>query len=252
MRLWQPVPFESSFDCDFAIDGLPVAVHEYATGIDSFSALTSALSAIRLSLAPYADQISWLGQRGEHGIPFIVNFFENGERRRVEELVESELERYVSPSLERMDRWHASLREQYDPDSADADYGTCTTDDLLEHLRAASARERTYRTEGNPDAAFVFSQKRWPIVHALRERPEYDAILERLTSGDDRALRLLAAQLQFPAAIATLERSRAENVEPEASEAASLLHTIERSSARPKPWDAPHGSETASPPNPGP
>jgi hypothetical protein len=242
VRLWKPVQYDGHYVCDFAVDGLPTPGRGHAGGEDSLQALILALSGIRNSLAPYRDDISWLGMVGSHGIPMGVKSFTNDPQgeRRLEQLVESEasrpLEELVAPKKERIANWRA----QYDP-SLNDDLTQCSTEDIVQRLRAAAVTEREHRAAGNDDISCVFGLKRIDLFSALRERPDYLETLEALTADTDPAIRLHAAQRlqESPIGIATLQRLRDDDIEPEASEARNTLQVYQRANARPKPWDEP-------------
>jgi hypothetical protein len=240
VRLWQPVLYKGHYFCDYAVDGLPTPCRGYTGGVDSLQALILALSGIRSVLAPYRDTISWLGMVGSHGIPMGVQTWTNDaqELHRLEEFVESEaaraLEELVAPKKERM----AKFRARYDSTLND-DLTMCSTEDIIERLRAAAITEREYRVAGNDDVSFVFRMKGSDLIGALRERTEYQETLETLTAEADPAIRLHAARLlsRSPLAIAVLERLRDDGIEPEASEAQEILLSHLEEDERPKPWD---------------
>jgi hypothetical protein len=242
VRLWKPVPFEDHYVCDFAVDGLPEPVRRHGSGEDSLQALIVALAAIRGSLDPYRDHISFFGMAGFHGIPMGVPSVTGDpqEERRLEALVVSEavraIEELMAPKKERMDTY----RTRYDPTVHD-DLTQLSTQEITKRLRAAAVTEREYREAGNDDVAFVFEMKRLDLIRALRERPEYVETFEALTADADPAISLVAAQMlaQSALAIATFERLRDGGIEPEASEASRTLLDMRKVDERPKPWDAP-------------
>jgi hypothetical protein len=239
VRLWQPVPNERGFVCDFAIDGLPDTVRTHAGGIDGVQALVNALAGIRSYLAPYRDELSWLDVPGRHGVPMSLHAIDDpADERTIEELVESEsnrlMERRLAPKKRRIDE----MRARYDPEFG-TDFSPFSAQELIERLRTAAIEHREHEMAGNADAANAFSLKRLDIFAALRGKLDYLATLEALTLDDDRSIRLQAAQrlAPRPSAVAAFERLRDEGIEPEASEAARWLEVRQLSDARAKPWD---------------
>jgi hypothetical protein len=65
-----------------------------AMGEDGVQALQLALAAVRVSLEPFAAQLTWTGEPGELGLPEAIPDYFGGEfRRRLERLVRQETER---------------------------------------------------------------------------------------------------------------------------------------------------------------
>lgn len=242
MRVWQPIRFDGHFVCDVAIDGLPKPIRYEAFGFDPLQALTAALQRLWHALAPYRESIAWLGHRGEHGLPFAFGpLLWPVEQRRLEQLVQSEIERCNETSLQPANRWEKSLREKYDPEADDAENDGSSTAELVERLREASVRARTHRVAGNDDGTFAFESKMRTILRVLRERPDFAAALQEMIGDGDRALRLLAAQIligEAPHATEILERLRDDALEPEAAEAVDTLQyaqSMRRAAERPRP-----------------
>jgi hypothetical protein len=161
------------------------------------------------------------------------------DERSIEELVGSESHRLTEERIAPKQRRIDDLRARYDPEFG-RDLSPHSTQELIERLRAAATHERERRKIGDADAALAFGLRRLDILRALCERTDYRESLEALTADDDRSIRLQAAQRLVPheRATATLERLRAEGVEPEASEAARWIDILRRRDTRPKPWDA--------------
>jgi hypothetical protein len=175
---------------------------------------------------------------GTHGVPMSLHAIdEPADDRSIEALVESASQRLMEERAAPKKRRIEELRARYDPECG-SDLSALSTRELVERLRAAAAEQRERRAEA--DATLVFGLKRLDIFEALRERADYMQTLETLTADDDPSIRFQAAQRLLPHALATatFERIRADGVEPEASEAARWLDTLQRRDARPKPWDA--------------
>ncbi len=240
VRMWQPIyDGHRSYICDVAIDGFPEPIRASMHGADSFQALTIAFQGIRHHLAPFRDDLAWLETRGIHGFPLPVSFLEDAaEERRIEAVVETESQRFYEPYLAKATAREAHLKARYEPDARPYDATDRSDDRLLDDLRAIIASERVARIAGEDDLAFYRSQKKWPILHAIRNRPQADARLATLLGDDDSAVRLFAATfLPDSIARATLEALRDANAEPEAREARTILENRGRDEARPKPWD---------------
>jgi hypothetical protein len=230
VRVWQPVARERDFVCDFAIDGLPEPIRTRAGGVDAMQALVMALAGIRFYLAPYRDDIAWLGERGSHGIPMSLHWIHDpADERAIEALVESESNRLMEERIAPKKRRIEELRARHDPEFG-ADLSILSTPELIERLRAAATEQRERRNDTDADAALAITLKRLDIFEALRARDDYRRTLEALTADDDRSIQVQAAQRLAPHALAieTFQRLRADGVEPEASEAARWLDIIQR------------------------
>lgn len=82
------------FECPYRIRGLGHAKVGRAYGIDSVQALQLSFEAVRLELKPYADNLAWLGARGETGFPQFVSYsFGKAFTQRAERMLDRELER---------------------------------------------------------------------------------------------------------------------------------------------------------------
>jgi hypothetical protein len=80
--------------CAYRIRGLGRARSAQAFGQDSLEALQLALVALRRELEPFGPRLTWTGEPGELGLPLLIPDFFGGEvRRRLEGLVQRELER---------------------------------------------------------------------------------------------------------------------------------------------------------------
>jgi hypothetical protein len=239
VRIWKPVPNGRDFTCDFAIDGLPEPIRTHAGGVDGIQALVNALAGIRYHLAPYRDNLSWLGIPGSHGVPMSLHAIDDpADERTIEELVESESNRLMERRLAPQNRRIDELRARYDPEFG-TDFSPFPARELIERLRTAATEQREHEMAGNTDAAHAFFLKRLDIFDALRGKLDYHATLEALALDDDRSIRLQAAQrlAPRPSAIAAFERLRDEGIDPEASEAARWLEVRQRNDSRAKPWD---------------
>jgi len=238
IRVWSPVEFDGEFLCDFAIDGLPEPVRSYARGFDFLDALMTLSSALRTALHSYRKDISWLGERGFDGIPYVVSMYDKGEQRYLEQLVETEIDHYLEVSKFSYNRWQAALRELYDHDGNEP-VDQMSTTELVDLLLMTAERKTKYRAEGNEDAVLAFGEKSRAITSELSKRPGYKAIFERLTAVDDRELSLWMAYVTFPksAAVRALERLRDDGIEPEATRARQFLEGHLRDASRPRPWD---------------
>jgi hypothetical protein len=80
--------------CAYRIEGLGPDRTGTAPGDDGIEALQSALAAVRRELEPFGGRLTWKGEPGELGLPHLVPDYFGGEfRRRVERVVQAELER---------------------------------------------------------------------------------------------------------------------------------------------------------------
>ncbi len=238
VRVWAPVAVgDDRYVCDFAIDGLPDPVRSSAGGIDSMQALLVAFTGVRAKLEPHAPSLSWLQERGEHGVPQQIDSVSPEARKRLEQLVDSENKAAVARLREPVDRKAAELRERYDPGARELTSGKWSTGELVAELMMTSSRMRDARDREDAEAENFFGYKRWSIVEMLREKPDFDDVLGELADSGDRSLRLLSALLTGPSALPKLVAIRDEGVEPEASEAARILEGIEQRDRRPKAWD---------------
>jgi len=80
--------------CAWRIRGIGRARTGRALGEDGLQALQLALTAVRRSLEPFAERLTWTGEPGELGLPEPIPDYFGGEfRRRLERLVRLETER---------------------------------------------------------------------------------------------------------------------------------------------------------------
>jgi hypothetical protein len=237
VRVWAPVPEGDNYVCDFAIDGLPEPVRSSAGGVDSLQALIVAFAGLRAMLEPHSPSLSWLDDRGEHGIPQQIVSALSVDRRRLEHLVAAENQAINARLREPHERKMAELRELYDPGARELTSGKWSTGELVAELMTTSSRMREARERQDPQAERFFGRKRWSIVELLRAEPDFEDVLIELGDSGDRSLRLLSALLTGPSALTKLIAIRDEGVEPEASEAARILEGIEQRDRRPKAWD---------------
>lgn len=237
VRMWAPVPDGQAFACDFAIDGLPEPVRGSAMGVDLLQAVVLALTSLRTYLQPHEASIAWLDKRGEHGIPMQIAMEDRQERRRLESLVESDIDAFYKRQLEPFEDKRAELAARIDPSSRDVTSGEWSTEDLIAELTSACARMREAHMKADATAQHFFSTKRWRILGALRARSDHEETLQRLSNSDDPSLRFLGAMRLELDDRAVLAQTRDEGVEPEATEAASILTNIERGERRRKAWE---------------
>lgn len=81
------------WECAYHITGLGRTRAGRGRGSDGLQALQSALLDVRRALEPFAARLTWLGEPGELGLPLPVpDYFGGAFRRRVEALVEREVE----------------------------------------------------------------------------------------------------------------------------------------------------------------
>jgi hypothetical protein len=80
--------------CAYRIRGLGRARAGQALGEDGLEAIQLALVALRRELEPFGPRLTWTGEPGELGLPLLIPDFFGGEvRRRLEGLVQREIER---------------------------------------------------------------------------------------------------------------------------------------------------------------
>jgi len=80
--------------CAYRIRGLGHARGGQAAGEDGLEAIQLALVAMRRELEPFGARLTWTGEPGELGLPLLIPDFFGGEvRRRLEGLVQREIER---------------------------------------------------------------------------------------------------------------------------------------------------------------
>jgi hypothetical protein len=237
VRVWTPMRDGDHYVCDFAIDGLPEPVRSSAGGVDSLQALLVAFTGVRAVLEPHSPSLSWLHERGDHGVPHQINSVSLAERKRLERVVDNENQAIAARLREPVERKAAELRERYDSGARELTSGAWSTGELVAELMATSSRMTEARNRADAEAESFFGYKRWSIVEMLRAKPDFPDVLDELGDSGDRSLRLLAALLQGPSALPKLVAIRDEGVEPEASEAARILDGIERRDRRPKAWD---------------
>jgi hypothetical protein len=80
--------------CAYRIRGLGRARAGQALGEDGMEAIQLALVAMRRELEPFGPRLTWTGEPGELGLPLLIPDFFGGEvRRRLEGLVQREIER---------------------------------------------------------------------------------------------------------------------------------------------------------------
>jgi hypothetical protein len=80
--------------CAYRIRGIGRPRAGQALGEDGFEAIQLALMALRRELEPFGPRLTWTGEPGELGLPLPVPDFFGGEiRRRLEGLVQREIER---------------------------------------------------------------------------------------------------------------------------------------------------------------
>src|SRR5471030_2616651 len=96
--IFAPTPVDDHFVCAVAIDGLPGPIRTNVTGIDSLQAIINAVVSVRGYLDTHADDLSFLDQPRQHGIPFIVPPLDADEERYIEQLVWSEIGHYLEIS----------------------------------------------------------------------------------------------------------------------------------------------------------
>jgi hypothetical protein len=178
VRLWPPVPCDDHADCEFAIDGLPEPVRNTAHGIDSLQAIVSALTAIRYHLATHRE-ISFLGERGWHGIPLIVPLIDPDEDRYVERMVETELEHFFDIVSRPQKRRAAALAEEYGLRPFEQPHAL-SSDVLAEMLLEAASGARASRDEEDEIRAYVFEERHGAVAAELRKRPGHEQIFARL------------------------------------------------------------------------
>lgn len=84
---------KDDWECAYHITGLGRTRGGRGRGSDGLQALQSALLDARQALEPFAARLTWLGEPGELGLPAPVpDYFGGAFRRRVEALVEREVE----------------------------------------------------------------------------------------------------------------------------------------------------------------
>ena len=82
------------WSCAYRIRGLGRARAGQALGEDGLEAIQLALVEVRRELEPYGPRLTWTGEPGELGLPLLIpDFFGGGVRRRLEALVQREIER---------------------------------------------------------------------------------------------------------------------------------------------------------------
>jgi hypothetical protein len=182
VRLWPPVPCEDHCDCDFAIDGLPEPVRDTAHGVDSLQAIMVALTAIRYHLATHRE-ISFLGQRGWHGIPLIVPLIDPDEDRYVERMIDNELEHFVDMARRPHQRHIARLAAEHGLRPFDQPHAL-SSDTLAEMLVEAASGARASRGEEHDEErdvrAYVFEERHGAVAAELLKRPGHEQIFARL------------------------------------------------------------------------
>jgi hypothetical protein len=237
VRVWAPVRDGDHYVCDFAIDGLPEPVRSSAGGVDSLQALLVAFTGLRAMLEPHSPSLSWLDERGEHGIAAQIASALPADRKRLEHIVATENQAIAARHREPREQKMAELRARYDPGARELTSGKWSRGELVAELMATSSRMREARDREDAQAERFFGLKRWSIVELLRAEPDFEDVLIELGDSGDRSLRLLSALLLGPSAMPKLIAIRDERVEPEASEAARILEGIEQRDRRPKAWD---------------
>jgi len=85
------------YECRFSVVGLPNLIESKTSHLDSLGAVIFAIGAVHSLLKPYLANLSYLGIKGEHGIPRISHWFEEpSENRYIEQLIETEEAHYMS------------------------------------------------------------------------------------------------------------------------------------------------------------
>jgi len=246
VRIWAPIALEERYACDVAVDGLDEPIRESIVGMDALQALTIALAAIRSSLDPYGDRISWFddgpSSRGWHGIPYQVSLPTPEHERRVIERIQSEIDRESQEQHAPYERREMDLRDRHDPGAEAVGWDEMGSAALLDALRAARERERELLAAGSGDAASVFSSKQWYLVYLLRKRSDYRESLETLCRDPDQRLCFIAADhlKPEPPARATFERLRDEGTGWESETAGRIVEVMAWNAletGRIRPWD---------------
>lgn len=187
IRLWAPELVGEGppgspgheMSCKFTIDGLPKPVENSGPGIDSLSALISALTGIRYILLPYRESLSWLDQDGDFGVPLLVHFFDREETRYLEKIVENEIEHFLEvaarPHALSMKKW---MKEYgVEPIVRPRQF---SDDAIVEMLIDATVKERAFDANEDHTGAHVFGERRRALVTILRTRQDHAAIVARL------------------------------------------------------------------------
>jgi hypothetical protein len=106
VRVLRPVPAGDHVACEYRIVGLgshldladeqPFVAR--ALGVDSMQALFLAFEGLRLALAPFERDLTWVQQTGYHGIPLMVslsNDYGAEFRAKIEDLVQRETQDFL-------------------------------------------------------------------------------------------------------------------------------------------------------------
>jgi hypothetical protein len=103
---------EGEWRCGFQVTGLGNDQPSYAHGNDGVQALILAVEGLRVALADSGARLAWAGgEPGDHGIPrFIPAVFGFAFSRRLEQMVEREVEKFARGAIGKSGRRRGSTK----------------------------------------------------------------------------------------------------------------------------------------------
>ncbi len=170
VTIWAPQPSEDHFACEYAAQGLPTAIRSFAYGEDSLQALFLAFTALRNELAPYRDQLSFLGLPREHGIPLCVPLLPNAnDARHLESLLENEVEYIAGVAIRAATARLTRLSSKYGLPGAES-LRSLSIVELSRMLSDAAVQVPIAHDEGDDQRAYVLDRHLAELTDELRAR----------------------------------------------------------------------------------
>jgi hypothetical protein len=122
IQIHAPRLADKDFSCRYDVLGFDEPLSRAVYGVDSLQALLLSVCAIEKGLLPYKDRVSWLGERGDSGIPrmFFWQPLNASLRLRVEKAVD-EFEKELAERLS-----DAGVLARPGPGRSDSDSGSPT------------------------------------------------------------------------------------------------------------------------------